>query len=41
MVEVLTGTMMKMIEPKLPDLRPSFTQFAADLKVAAESAKSS
>jgi hypothetical protein len=39
MSEVLTGTMMKMIEPKLPDFRPSFTQFAADLELAAESAQ--
>jgi uncharacterized protein YndB with AHSA1/START domain len=39
MREVLTGTMMAMIEPKLPDFRPSFTQFAADLKAAAESTR--
>jgi hypothetical protein len=40
MSEVLTGTMMGMIEPKLPDFRPSFTRFAADLKAAAESTPS-
>jgi len=36
MAEVLTGTMMGMIEGKLPDFRPSFNTFAADLKRAAE-----
>jgi len=36
MAEVLTGTMMGMIEGKLPDFRPSFNAFAADLKRAAE-----
>ena len=36
MAEVLTGTMMGMIEGKLPDFRPSFDAFAADLKRAAE-----
>lgn len=36
MAEVLKGSMMGMIEGKLPDFRPSFEQFAADLKVAAE-----
>lgn len=37
MVEVLTGSMMGMIEGKLPDFRPSFDDFAADLERAAES----
>lgn len=32
MAEVLTGSMMGMIEGKLPDFRPSFNAFAADLK---------
>ncbi|MCA9704391.1 MAG: SRPBCC domain-containing protein [Myxococcales bacterium] len=36
MAEVLTGSMMGMIEGKLPDFRPSFDEFAADLKRAAE-----
>ena len=36
MAEVLTGSMMGMIEGKLPDFRPSFDAFAADLKRAAE-----
>lgn len=36
MREVMTGTMMEMIAPKLPDFRPPFTQFAADLKATAE-----
>lgn len=36
MAEVLTGAMMGMIEPKLPDFRPSFDAFATDLKRAAE-----
>lgn len=36
MREVFTGTMMGMIEGSLPDFRPSFTQFATDLKAAAE-----
>lgn len=36
MAEVLTGSMMGMIEGKLPDFRPSFDTFAADLKRAAE-----
>lgn len=35
MAEVFTGTMMGMIESKLPDFRPSFTQFASDLSAAA------
>ncbi len=35
MAEVITGTMLKMIEPKLPDFAPSFEQFAADLDAAA------
>ena len=38
MAEVFTGSMMGMIEGKLPDFRPSFDAFAADLKRAAESA---
>lgn len=38
MREVFTGTMMGMIEGSLPDFRPSFTQFAADLKAEAEKA---
>ena len=37
MAEVLTGSMMGMIEGKLPDFRPSFDGFAHDLKQAAES----
>ncbi|MEM9460753.1 MAG: SRPBCC domain-containing protein [Myxococcota bacterium] len=36
MAEVLTGSMMGMIEGKLPDFRPSMTDFVADLKEAAE-----
>ena len=36
MSEVFTGSMMGMIEPKLPDFRPGFTRFAADLKATAE-----
>lgn len=36
MTEVLTGSMMGMIEGKLPDFRPSFDAFAADLERAAE-----
>lgn len=32
MAEVLTGSMMGMIEGKLPDFRPSFEAFAADLE---------
>jgi uncharacterized protein YndB with AHSA1/START domain len=36
MAEVLTGSMMGMIEGKLPDFRPSFDAFAADLARAAE-----
>ncbi len=36
MAEVLTGSMMGMIEGKLPDFRPSFDTFASDLKRAAE-----
>lgn len=38
MREVFTGTMMGMIEGSLPDFRPSFNQFAADLKAEAEQA---
>jgi uncharacterized protein YndB with AHSA1/START domain len=36
MTEVFTGSMMGMIEGKLPDFRPSFDAFAADLERAAE-----
>lgn len=36
MAEVFTGSMMGMIEGKLPDFRPSFDAFAADLERAAE-----
>jgi uncharacterized protein YndB with AHSA1/START domain len=36
MAEVLTGAFLPMIAPKLPDFRPSFDNFAADLKRAAE-----
>ena len=35
MAEVFTGSMMGMIEGKLPDFRPSFDAFAADLERAA------
>jgi uncharacterized protein YndB with AHSA1/START domain len=38
MAEVFTGSMMGMIEGKLPDFRPSFDDFAADLERAAEGA---
>lgn len=37
MGEVMTGSMMGMIAPKLPDFRPSFEQYALDLKTEAES----
>lgn len=37
MDEVMTGSMMGMIAPKLPDFRPSFEQYAKDLKATAES----
>lgn len=37
MHEVMTGSMMGMIAPKLPDFRPSFEQYAQDLKATAES----
>jgi uncharacterized protein YndB with AHSA1/START domain len=37
MAEVLTGALLPMIEKKLPDFRPSFDAFAADLERAAES----
>ena len=37
MVEVLSGMMLPMIEGSIPDLRPSFKQFASDLKVEAGS----
>ena len=36
MREVMTGTMMGMIAPRLPDFRPTFDGFATDLKAAAE-----
>lgn len=36
MAEVLTGSMMGMIEGKLPDFRPPFDAFAADLRREAE-----
>ena len=36
MVETLQGSMMGMIEGSLPDFRPDFKTFAADLKRAAE-----
>jgi len=36
MAEVLTGAMLPMIAKKLPDFRPSFRAFAADLKREAE-----
>lgn len=36
MAEVFTGSMMGMIEGKLPDFRPTFDAFAADLERAAE-----
>lgn len=36
MVEALGGSMMGMIEGKLPDFRPSFDGFIGDLKSAAE-----
>lgn len=36
MAEVFTGSMMGMIEGKLPDFRPSFDAFAADLARAAQ-----
>lgn len=36
MAEVLSGSMMGMIEGKLPDFRPSFDAFAADLKRESE-----
>lgn len=36
MKEVITGSMMKMIAPKLPDFTADFTDFAADLEAEAE-----
>lgn len=36
MKEVFTGAMMGMIAPKLPDFRPSFVAFLADLRREAE-----
>jgi uncharacterized protein YndB with AHSA1/START domain len=38
MNETLSGRMLSMIEPKLPDFAPSFETYAADLKKAAEAA---
>ena len=35
MKETFTGAMMGVIASDLPDFRPSFTQFAADLEAAA------
>lgn len=40
MTEDLGGTMMKMIQKKLPDLRKSFDTFAQDLRSAAEAGRS-
>lgn len=37
MVEVFAGVMLPMIKGSLPDFRPVFDQYAADLKRAAES----
>jgi len=36
MKEAMTGTMLKMIAPKLPDFAPSFEAFARDLKAEVE-----
>jgi uncharacterized protein YndB with AHSA1/START domain len=36
MTETFTGSMMKMIAPKLPDMGPSFESFAAGLKAESE-----
>ena len=36
MVEHLKGMMLPLIKKSLPDFRPSFEQFAADLKKEAE-----
>lgn len=36
MVEVFTGLLLPMIAPSLPDFKPVFTQYAADLKREAE-----
>ncbi len=36
MAEVLTGAMLAQIAPQLPDFRPPFEAFVADLKKAAE-----
>ena len=38
MTEVFTGVMLPMIKGKLPDFRPAFEAYAADLKRAAEGA---
>lgn len=39
MVEVFRGVMLPLIKKSLPDFRPSFERFAADLKVEAEKAR--
>lgn len=39
MREVISGLMLPMIRRSLPDFRPTFEQFAADLKQAAENPK--
>jgi hypothetical protein len=36
MKEVFTGSMMKMVAPKLPDFGPDFEAFARDLETEAE-----
>ncbi len=36
MVEVFKGITLPMVKPSLPDFKPSFEQYAADLKKAAE-----
>jgi hypothetical protein len=36
MVEVFSGLMLLMIKGSLPDFKPNFEQYAADLKKAAE-----
>ncbi len=38
MAETFTGLMLPLIKGSLPDFRPAFDQYAADLKRAAESA---
>jgi hypothetical protein len=39
MAESFSGLMMPLIAPGLPDFAPVFTQYAADLKAAAESSE--